>query len=233
MMGQFMSSNLPALLKALGGLGLLLLGTGVLVWFFERRRNPDQFGGGAAKGIGSGFWWSAVTMTTVGYGDKAPLTLGGRIVGLVWMFAAIIMISSFTAAITSSLTLTGLGANVRGPADLMGVRTAVVANTTAEGYLRSNLIDATGFDSGEEALEAVAAGKFDALVYDAPILRYLVKEAFKERIQVLPNTFTRQDYGIALPPGSPLREPLNQALIAEIRDYRWQELLLFYLGQAH
>jgi hypothetical protein len=90
-------------LTVLGVLILVLLGIGLLVWLFERRGNPDQFGGPAAQGIGSGFWWSAVTMTTVGYGDKAPVTVGGRIVALVWMFVAIIIISGFTATITSSL----------------------------------------------------------------------------------------------------------------------------------
>ena len=72
---------------------------GVVMWLGERRRNQAQFGGTAAHGIGAGLWWSAVTMTTVGYGDKAPVTILGRLLGLVWMFAAIIIISSFTAAI--------------------------------------------------------------------------------------------------------------------------------------
>jgi ABC-type amino acid transport substrate-binding protein len=69
---------------------------------------PEQFGGSAAEGIGSSFWWAAVTMTTVGYGDKAPVSLPGRLIGLVWMFAGLIMVASFTAAITSSLTVSNL-----------------------------------------------------------------------------------------------------------------------------
>ncbi|MGO2102628.1 MAG: ion channel [Psychroflexus halocasei] len=44
-------------------------------------------------------------MTTVGYGDKSPLSLGGRIVGLIWMFMAVIILSSLTAGIASALTV--------------------------------------------------------------------------------------------------------------------------------
>ena len=116
-------------------LALVLLGVGLLVWWFERRKNPNQFGGNPAKGIGSGFWWSAVTMTTVGYGDKAPLTVGGRLVALVWMFVALIIISSFTAAITSSLTVTQLESAVKGPEDLPKIRVGAIENTTSESYL--------------------------------------------------------------------------------------------------
>jgi polar amino acid transport system substrate-binding protein len=71
----------------------LLLFWGTLIWVFERRENSDEFGGSAAEGIGSGFWWAAVTMTTVGYGDKSPRSVAGRVIGFIWMFTAIIVIS--------------------------------------------------------------------------------------------------------------------------------------------
>jgi voltage-gated potassium channel Kch len=87
----------------LASLLALLAAVGVLVWLAERRRNP-QFGRGPLKGVGAGLWWSAVTMTTVGYGDKAPTTFPGRLIAMVWMFASVIIISSFTAAIATALT---------------------------------------------------------------------------------------------------------------------------------
>jgi polar amino acid transport system substrate-binding protein len=128
----------PSFLKVVAALSFLLLLVGFLIWWVERKKNQQQFGGSPAEGIGSGFWWSAVTMTTVGYGDKAPITIAGRIVALVWMFAAIIIISSFTAAITSSLTITQLQSPVRGPEDLPKVRVGTVSGTTSASYLQEN-----------------------------------------------------------------------------------------------
>ena len=124
-----------AFLKIVLSLALMILVVGFLIWWFERKKNPQQFNGNIAKGIGSGFWWSAVTMTTVGYGDKAPITFAGRVAALIWMFVGIILISSFTAAITSSLTVSKLGSVVKGPEDLPSVTVGTVINTTSESYL--------------------------------------------------------------------------------------------------
>jgi len=218
-------------LAVIGLLVLVLTGVGLLVWLFERRKNSEQFGGKTLEGIGSAFWWSAVTMTTVGYGDKAPRTLAGRVIGLIWMFAAIIIISSFTAAITSALTVSQLGSSIRGPGDLPGVRVAAVASSTGEQYLKQRQISFQEYPDALSALQALAAGRADAAVYDAPILKYLAKEKFAGTITVLPNTFTRQDYAIAVPQGSPLRETLNRVLEREIRSPHWQEIIYHYLGR--
>ena len=217
-------------LRVVSVLALVLLGAGALVWLFERRRNAQQFGGGVVRGLGDGFWWSAVTMTTVGYGDKAPITFGGRVVGLVWMFVSIVIISSFTAAITSSLTLSRLEGPVQSVRDLPKVRVGAPARSTGAAYLEGEGIRHRTFDSTRAGLEAIANGELDAFINDAPILRYLANGPFAGRVQVLSEVFDRQDYGIALPPGSPLREALNRAILQEIRSEKWQRLLRRYLG---
>ena len=211
---------------------LALLGTvGVLVWLVERRRNP-QFQRDPVRGIGSGLWWSAVTMTTVGYGDKAPLTLPGRLIALVWMFASIIVISSITATIATALTVGELKQTITRLDDLYRARVLTVPGSTSAAYLDSRLVRHGAATDLSEALGALEQGKADAVVYDMPILRYVVAERHPQTLQVLPQVLQRQDYGIALPAGSPLREGINRELLEVIRSPQWYELLERYLGKG-
>ena len=52
--------------------------------------------------IGSGLWWAAQTVTTVGYGDSVPTTLAGRIAAVLVMLVGIGFLTVITAAITST-----------------------------------------------------------------------------------------------------------------------------------
>ena len=52
--------------------------------------------------IGSGLWWAAQTVTTVGYGDNVPVSLGGRLVAVLVMLLGIGFLTVVTAAITST-----------------------------------------------------------------------------------------------------------------------------------
>jgi ABC-type amino acid transport substrate-binding protein len=218
-------------LAVLGGLLGLLTLVGVLIWLAERHRNT-QFDRGLVKGIGAGLWWSAVTMTTVGYGDKAPATLAGRAIGMVWMFAGIILISGFTAAITTALTVGELDQSVRRLDDLYRARVLTLAGSTSDGFLSDNRVRHQTVGSLPEALAMLADDQADAVVYDAPILKYLVAAEHPGTLRVLPYVLQRQDYGIALPQGSPAREPVNEALLRIIRSESWQARLEQYLGRA-
>lgn len=209
---------------------VVLLLIGALVWLLERRRNPGQFGGDFRKGIGSGVWWSAVTLTTVGYGDKAPVTGLGRLVAIIWMFAGLFIISAFTAATTSALTVSRLESKVRGPEDLVPLSVACVRGSTSEIYLRRNGIRSRPESTVEDGLAALQRGAVDAMVHDAPILRYLVQHGSHGSVRVLPPVFEPQEYGIALADGSPLREAVNRALLHRIDSPKWRELLREYLG---
>ncbi len=218
-------------LQVVAALSLVLLGAGFGVWFFERKANAEQFGGDTAHGLGSAFWWSAVTMTTVGYGDKAPRTLGGRIIGLVWMFTSIIIISGFTAQIASSLTINKLNSEIKGPSDLPRFNVASVENSIATRYLQEKNVAIVAREDAEAALQAVADGKADACVYDAAILKYYLRK--HPELTILPSTFDLRDYAIALPLESPLRKPLNITLLEIEQSDLWRLMRQRHLGDTN
>jgi len=220
-----------AFLRVVLGLSLLLLVVAWLVWLLERRANPEQFGGSTLRGIGSSFWWSAVTMTTVGYGDKAPRTVGGRLVALLWMFTALVVISGFTASIAATLTVEAREGRVNGPQDLTTLRIASVAGSTSADYLAWRRLPFVPAPTAGEALEALRDNRVDTVVYDAPILSHEIQQRFGSALHVLPSTFERQYYAIALPAGSALREPINRSLLAHVSTPAWRSLLSRYAGE--
>lgn len=218
--------------KVVGLLLIVLLIFGLLVWVFERHGNTEEFGKGI-KGVWSGLWWSAVTMTTVGYGDKSPKTTGGRVVALIWMFTAVIIISGFTASIASALTVTGLESSIEGPKDLKKVKTISIRASTGAEYLRKNDIDYATVPDVAEGLKRLADEKVKAFVYDEPILKYSIKEEGLEgAVRVLPATFATQYYGFALPKSSPLLEKINPQLLKQINGTGFDIILEEYgLGE--
>lgn len=51
--------------------------------------------------FGNALWWSATTVTTIGYGDVVPGTSGGRVIAVFVMFASVATVSFGTAVVTA------------------------------------------------------------------------------------------------------------------------------------
>ena len=227
--GRLVSLNL---LPMIGLLILLSLTAGAIVWLLERRKNPEMFGGGTVRGVGHGIWWAIVTLTTVGYGDKAPKTLGGRLVALIWMLASVIIIASFTAAITTSFTVGELKGKIRGLRDLPDVRVGSLAHSESLNFLAKRGIAVLPYENAEDGLQAIADKKIDAFVFNEAVLKHLARTAFPGRVQVLATTFDHYYVSMAMPSGSLLREPLNRALLEITAKDDWLRMVEFYLGPS-
>jgi voltage-gated potassium channel len=66
---------------------------GLLMTVIDREQYPS---------IGSGLWWAAQTVTTVGYGDNVPVSFLGRLLAVLVMLLGISFLTVITAAITSA-----------------------------------------------------------------------------------------------------------------------------------
>jgi polar amino acid transport system substrate-binding protein len=228
---ELLSGHVLKILFAI--LGILLVAA-VLIWLCERHKNAAHFGGHGKRlpGIGSAVWWSAVTMTGVGYGDLYPRTLIGRIVAVGWMFISLVMISIFTATMASLLTAEKLGRPkpILTPEDLRGLSIGTAPNTTATQFARTNHLKFTTMP-GEQLLPALKNGKIDAVINDAPILYYRIHTEYQNSLVVLPIHLDEELYAFGVKEGSPLRESINRSLLARLTQPEWHEILQRYLGE--
>ena len=69
------------------------------IYYFENSVQPEAF-----SSIFSSLWWSVVTLTTVGYGDIVPITIGGRIFTFIILMIGLGIIAIPSGMISSALT---------------------------------------------------------------------------------------------------------------------------------
>lgn len=229
---QFLASFFSVnFFSAVFALFFIILIFGLLVWIFERKRNPDQFSP-RPHGIMSGIWWSAVTMTTVGYGDKSPQTFWGRTIALIWMFTAVIILSSFTASIASSLTVNHLQWDKNSISDYKDSRVGVIAGSATEDWLRRRFFTKIKtFQTIPEGLDALKNKKLDAFLHDEPILRYYLKnDDYEGKIEILNAKFNLQFYSFGI--SKSLNDEVKNKIIITLSNITegsdWQMLLSEY-----
>ncbi|MBT8305799.1 MAG: transporter substrate-binding domain-containing protein [Maribacter sp.] len=209
---------------------IILSSFGTILWFVEKRKNKYQFRPGII-GLFDGLWWAAVTMTTVGYGDKAPKTQMGKTIAIVWMFTAVIIISSFTATIASTLTVNTLESNINGLDDLQTVeRIGVVGASKGELFTIEHGMDPYQvYRTPLQALRALSRKDIDVLIHDKTALGYLIRSnQLESKANLLPLTFSKHYRSFIMPKAHPYFDEVNKQLITQIQSLAWAETLKKY-----
>jgi voltage-gated potassium channel len=104
---MFRRGNLSRFLLAAS---VLVLNGAIIVYLFERHAPGSNI-----HTLGESLWWSAVTVTTVGYGDFFPVTAPGRITAGLIMGIGLLTLAVVTAQVASSFVTQAPGRVRRSP----------------------------------------------------------------------------------------------------------------------
>ena len=177
---------------------VLLFVVGNLLWLVEKERNKEQFPQDYWHGVGNGMWFALVTLTTVGYGDRTPITKSGRIIAGVWMIFTTMTISSLTAGIATTLTLflSNQGvAELSYPEDIKDLRISVVKGSTGEKWANQYQARINQTQTLVDAINLLKLDEVDGVVFDAPALKYYLRNNPKDSLKLSPVDFATEAYG--------------------------------------
>ncbi|MDJ0578678.1 transporter substrate-binding domain-containing protein [Crocosphaera sp.] len=217
-----------AVISSVGGLFLILFIVGNLMWLAESRRNPEQFPKQYIRGVGNGMWFALVTLTTVGYGDKAPVTKMGKVVTSLWMLITMVAASSLTAGIATVMTLL-LSAEVikefSQPEDMRDKQIAVVSGTTGEKWAQTYEARLLPSSNLEQAIERLKSGQAEGFLFDVPALRYYLYQNPTAPFKIANLAITFEDYSFILPLDNQLARQLDLEIIELKQSGRLEDII--------
>ncbi|RMX46246.1 hypothetical protein pdam_00000632 [Pocillopora damicornis] len=149
--------------------------SGIVVWALDTYWNPEEFPRSFFKGTWEGFWWAFVSMTTVGYGDRAPRSVLARTFAFIWVLIGLVIISIFTATVTTSLTAISLSNEIK----LYGSDVVALKNTEEQRLGVRNNAKVTELNSVSELKDTVInqEPKVTGALLDSYVAGYWAKVA--------------------------------------------------------
>lgn len=231
--GSISLSNIlfPPIVFKMLGLGLVLLFfMANIIWFMEKRSNPG-IPKTYAAGVWDGLWWGLNMLLKQEYMERVmPNGFLKRLFVMVWMILGVVLIAEFTATITASQTVSQLRPTIESLADLQGRRVLTVAGSTADDFLIMQELRHTTVATINEAFDALLNDETDAIVFDAPVLLFYSQNQGYGLVRVVGPIIQEENYGIALPTESPLREPINAALLRLKSSGRYDKIYEKWFG---
>ncbi|XP_061372827.1 glutamate receptor 3.3 [Gastrolobium bilobum] len=191
---------------------------GIVVWTLEHRIN-DEFRGSPKQQIITILWFSLSTLF-FSHRENTVSTLG-RVVVLIWLFVVLIINSSYTASLTSILTVQQLYSPINGIDSLKASDEPIgfQVGSFAERYLtedigisKSRLVALGSPEAYAKALQlGPDKGGVAAIVDERPYVEIFLSTQCTFRI--VGQEFTRSGWGFAFPRDSPLAVDLSTAIL--------------------
>ncbi|XP_058220528.1 glutamate receptor 3.3 [Rhododendron vialii] len=191
---------------------------GIVVWILEHRIN-DEFRGSPRQQLITILWFSLSTMF-FSHRENTVSTLG-RLVLIIWLFVVLIINSSYTASLTSLLTVQRLSSPIKGIATLKASDEPIgyQVGSFAEHYLieeigipSSRLVALGSPEAYATALKnGPKKGGVAAVVDEQPYVELFLSSQCKFRI--VGQEFTKSGWGFAFPRDSPLAVDMSTAIL--------------------
>ena len=207
------------------------------IWWVERKQNPDHFPHCYWEGLAAAYWFTAVTMTTVGYGDTVPVTGIGRRLTFIWMWVGMAISSSVTAALASGLTLSvtqnpALSSekflqHQPHPTD----KVAVIGEAFDTKILRSIPYLLVQTQDFQQALTLLNQDQIKAILYFIDPLRYYQQSQSDETYEILTLKTSTLAYGFSMRPAEPRLRQVNIALVEMLANQQVDQIIDRYVSQ--
>ena len=164
-------------------------------------------------------WFALVTLTTVGYGDKAPVTKTGKVITSLWMLMTLVAASPLTAGIATVMTWL-LSAEVikefSQPEDIRDKQIPVVSGTTGEKWAPTYQARLLPSSNLEQAIERLKSGQAEGVIFDVSALKYYLYRNPKAPFKIANLAINVENYGFVLP----LDHQLTRQLDIEILELK-------------
>ncbi|KAL9464799.1 hypothetical protein AB3S75_002409 [Citrus x aurantiifolia] len=198
--------------------GIFFLVVGVVVWILEHRLN-DDFRGPPKRQIGTILWFSFSTLF-FSHKERTVNSLS-RLVLIIWLFVVLILTSSYTASLTSILTVEQLSSPIKDIQSLVASSDPIgyQRGSFAENYLtdelnidKSRLVPLNTAEEYEKALtDGPKNGGVSAVIDERACMEVFLSTRCE--FSIIGQEFTRIGWGFAFPRDSPLAVDMSIAIL--------------------
>ena len=198
-----------------------------LIWLAEHRANPEHFPLNYWDGMRQSYWFTAVTMTTVGYGDTVPITGMGRRLTFLWMWVGMVLSSSITAALASGFTLSvtqQLDAGDLKHHDL-SQKIAVIGDTPNLTFLKDQTVPLMQVKTFNEAVNLLNNNQVSGILYFDNSLAYFQQSQPNSHYELIDLDSVPIAYGFALRLNDPLLQKFNINLLEMMRSGQLRSII--------
>eukprot|EP00253_Pinus_taeda_P021570 PITA_21570 len=214
-------------------IGAFFIFTGCVIWLFEHRVNRE-FRGKPSDQVVTLLWFSFSTLV---FSQREKLVSSlSRSVLVIWLFVVLILTSSYTASLTSILTVQKLNPTVKDVESLRasGLRVGYQEDSFVGEYLREHLQianDSLGtYSSAAEAREALSNLTFAAIFDEIPYIRILL--ASQCGYTMVGPIYRTGGFGFVFPKGSPLVSDISRAVLSLSEDKEMQRIQTEWLNNT-